>query len=594
VSKDQAFWCEVANSAEQLLLPERPNDMRYHALVTDYDSTIAEYGVVSDKTIQALERLRATGRCLIMVTGRELDDLFRAFPRVDLFDRIVAENGALLYHPATRETRLLCEPPPPEFLTAVRDAGIFPLALGKVIVATLRPNETEIIGIIRDLGLELHVIFNHEAVMVLPSGVNKASGLQAALADMGLSSHNCVGVGDAENDHAFLALTECAAAVGNALDALKKRADFVCNGAAGEGVTELIERLIESDLRHLGVADRHRVVFGTRDDDSEVSLGAFGSAILIAGPPGSGKSTLANTFVEKLRKSGYQFCIIDPRGEYLSSEGAVVLGDREHPPSASGVMDVLANPLQNVTVNLLGVPPKERATFFEGLLQRIQELRSRTGRPHWLILDEAHSILPSSWEFPSPSTPEGGLGILMITVEPAKLPPGALRISDLVISVGEASDSTLALFSDAVGHPHPALSQASLEPGDALGWPWRTGEPPFRFRFSPGKAETQRHRRKYSEGELAPEVSFYFRGAEKKLNLRAQNLSVFIQMAEGVDDETWLFHLQKGDVSQWFRDVIKDRELANEARKLETPNATAAHSRALIRAEIEKRYMVAA
>jgi len=77
--------------------------MRYFALATDYDGTLAHDGVVSATTIAALERLRASGRKLILVTGRELADLLRAFTRIDLFDRVVAENGALIYSPATRE-----------------------------------------------------------------------------------------------------------------------------------------------------------------------------------------------------------------------------------------------------------------------------------------------------------------------------------------------------------------------------------------------------------------------------------------------------------------------------------------------------------
>ena len=98
---------------------------------------------------------------------------------------------------------------------------------------------------IRDLGLELQVIFNKGAVMVLPAGVNKASGLVAALDELGLSPHNVVGVGDAENDHAFLAACECAVAVANALPTIKERADHVTAGEDGDGVRELIDALIE-------------------------------------------------------------------------------------------------------------------------------------------------------------------------------------------------------------------------------------------------------------------------------------------------------------------------------------------------------------
>ena len=72
------------------------------------------------------------------------------------------------------------------------------------------------------------------------------------------------------------------------------------------------------------------------------------------------------------------------------------------------------------------------------------------------------------------------------------------------------------------------------------------------------KEELKRHLLKYAEGELGEDKSFYFRGPKKALNLRAQNLSTFVQLADGVDDETWLHHLRAGKYSEWFRDAIKD------------------------------------
>jgi len=184
--------------------------MRYFVLATDYDGTLAVDGRVNDETIAALERLRLSGRKLILVTGRELDDLQRVFPQIDLFDCVVAENGALLYSPATRQEKPLGSQPPEQFIQALRDRHVDPLSVGRVIVASWHPNETTVLETIRDLGLELQVIFNKGAVMVLPSGINKAAGLSAALDEMKLSPHNVVGVGDAENDHAFLELCECA------------------------------------------------------------------------------------------------------------------------------------------------------------------------------------------------------------------------------------------------------------------------------------------------------------------------------------------------------------------------------------------------
>src|SRR5262245_40310168 len=115
--------------------------MRFLVLATDYDGTIAAHGTVAPSTIAALERARASGRKLVLVTGRELEDLFRVFPEYALFDRIVAENGALLYRPESREEKLLGEPPPAALLEQLRGRGVDPLSIGRVIVATREPNE---------------------------------------------------------------------------------------------------------------------------------------------------------------------------------------------------------------------------------------------------------------------------------------------------------------------------------------------------------------------------------------------------------------------------------------------------------------------
>jgi hypothetical protein len=120
--------------------------------------------------------------------------------------------------------------------------------VGHVVVATVQPNETVALEVIRELGLELQVIFNKGSVMILPASVNKATGLAAGLGELQLSPHNVVGIGDAENDHAFLAMCECGVAVANALDSLKAHADLVTKGRASEGVREIIESLLADDL----------------------------------------------------------------------------------------------------------------------------------------------------------------------------------------------------------------------------------------------------------------------------------------------------------------------------------------------------------
>src|SRR5881296_3431620 len=244
--------------------------MRYHALACDYDGTIAWDGEVSEDTILSLQEVRKSGRKLILVTGRELDDLIKVFPRIDVFDRVVAENGALLYRPATREERPLAQRPPDEFWQQLIKRGADRVSVGRVIVATWRPHEKTAVELIRDLGLELQVIFNKGAVMILPSGVNKATGLEAALLELGLSPHNCVGVGDAENDHAFIRVCECGVAVANALPLVQERADWVTPSRNGQGCVELIDKLVANDLADLeNRLPRHSILVGTRAEGEE-------------------------------------------------------------------------------------------------------------------------------------------------------------------------------------------------------------------------------------------------------------------------------------------------------------------------------------
>jgi hydroxymethylpyrimidine pyrophosphatase-like HAD family hydrolase len=222
--------------------------MHYLALATDYDGTIADEGVVDKSTLAALERLRGGARRLILVTGRDLTDLRRAMPRLDLFDLVVAENGALLYDPISHEERALGDAPPPAFVERLRELGVAPLWVGRVLVATWSSNAGKVLSAIGDLGLNLQITLNKGSMMALPVGVTKASGLRSALAQLGLSPLKCIGIGDAENDLAFLDVCGLPVAVANALPSVKERAAFVTIGSRGAGVAELIDRLLATDL----------------------------------------------------------------------------------------------------------------------------------------------------------------------------------------------------------------------------------------------------------------------------------------------------------------------------------------------------------
>ena len=565
----------------------------FKALATDYDGTIAHDGFIDASTMAALERLKRSGRRLIMVTGRELPDLERVCPRLDLFDRVVAENGALLYVPASKERRPLGPPPPAPFVARLRDLGVTPLSVGEVIVATWEPNQDAVLEAIRSLGLDLQIIFNKGAVMVLPNGINKAFGLQAALEDLGLSAHNVVATGDAENDLAFMRTCGCAVAVGNALAAVKEAADVVTGAARGAGVAEVIETWMHSDLTLLEAAvARHAVSMGaTLDGNDQVRLRPDHGSVLITGTSGGGKSTLATALLERLAAAEFQLCLFDPEGDYDNFAHAVTFGNADTPVDPDAVLAAVRKLGTNVTVNLLGSSVEDRPAMLASLLPAVLDVRAKYGRPHWLLVDEAHHMLPRGRDAGDGVNLDNQVPTIFITVHPDTLATGVLRSVGTVLIIGRDSVGLIETLCQALGRPVPALPPRGPEVGEAIYWECRTDAPPVLIKVEKPQGAVKRHTRKYTQGTLGEDRSFFFRGVDGRLNIRAHNLAMFLDIGDGVDGESYFFHLRSGHFATWLRTSIKDEELADEVAEIAAHEGLdLTQARALVRAAIERRY----
>src|SRR5262249_9663765 len=378
----------------------------------------------------------------------------------------------------------------------------------------------------------------------------------------------------------------------------KEKADVVMAGDHGSGVVELVEQLLEDDLRlwderlvrsSLSIgAQEHPGAEGVK---KEMRIVPNRNSVLVAGVSASGKSSTVAAILEECQERGYQFCLIDPEGDFEGLAGALAVGSPTEPPDAKSVTQALTS-TQSLLVNLMGVPLPERPGAFQALLPRILEIRAKTGRPHWLVLDEAHHLLPTTWSPASSAIPQELGGTILVTVHPEHVSPAALAFVDMVIATGKAAARTLAEFSRAAQITPTRSTLAEPQPGEALVWLARSaGAEPMLVRTRRATAERRRHKRNYAQGELSPEQSFYFRGPQGKLNLRAQNLMTFLQVGEGVDDETWIFHAGQGDYSRWFETVIKDEELASSAREIERSGSEqAADARKKLRAAVESRY----
>ena len=558
--------------------------MIVHVLAVDYDGTIAAHGRLDAATARALRRVRESGRKLFLVTGRLLPDLRTVCPDVDvLFDAIVAENGAIVHFPGRRDTRVVGAAPEPALVAALSGLGVR-FELGASIIATDEAFSERALMAIREAGVERSLVFNKGSLMLLPGGVTKGTGMLAALGAMELSSHNVVAVGDAENDHAFLSLAECAVAVADAIPALQERADHVTRHGNGAGVVELIETHVLNDLADvLPRLTRHRLTLGHASDGTPVTVPAHRANILIVGPSESGKSTLTGVLVERILRAGRSLCLLDPEGDHQSFaelEGAVVLGGKSERSLATPaeVEQLLRRPSGCLVLNLSALSPAEKIGYAAKVLAIVSSTRAATGLPHWLVVDEAHHIAPAEGSAAAELLGASADSLALITMS-----------EDLLAADVRRGVRTILSTDAGAAEAGPALSRGEAVLVSLDGGP----SSPVRFRVAPREVEHRRHVRKYTEGELPPDRSFFFRGPEDRLNLRAANLVRFCELAEGVDEATWEHHLRAGDYSRWMRQMIKDPELADEVQAIERARDVAAgDARRQVLAVVRRRYAV--
>ena len=361
----------------------------FQVAAVDVDGTLTSGGRVSVEALDAIDRARRNGLRVVLVTGRIGAELAAEFPHIaDHVDALVLENGAVVVtdgrtHPqAAPVDRVLDD--------ALAERAV-PFRRGEVLLAIDGEHTATVVEVIGMLGLDCQIVRNRAALMVLPAGVTKGTGLGAVLTEMNLSLHNTVAVGDAENDLSLFGMAEIGAAVANAVPSVRDHADLVIDKENGAGVADLLTGPHLSGARRW-CPPRWWVEIGTFDDGTPVKIPGSQARMLVTGPAGSGKSYLVGLLAERWIESGYCVLVLDPEGDHVELgelSQVEVVDARHHLPQPDELVDTL-HPHTSIVVDLSGLAAPHKMDYLHRLRSAASVHREARGFPHWTIYDEAH------------------------------------------------------------------------------------------------------------------------------------------------------------------------------------------------------------
>jgi hydroxymethylpyrimidine pyrophosphatase-like HAD family hydrolase len=547
----------------------------FKALACDFDGTLASEDRIGDAARAALHQALQAGLRLILVTGRTFFELTRVCDCLDLFDAVVAENGAVLYFP--RDAMIRDQGPvPPTRLLAELDRRNISYQVGRVIVGTARADEPGVRDALKAAGVSRDLVYNRGALMLLPAGISKGKGVERVLRSLGLSFQDVLALGDAENDLPFFEACGWGACPANGVPALRERADWVFRGENGEGVAAAITGPIIRGLLSGRHSPRHRVPLGWVVETSEpVTIPTRDINVLIHGDPLSGKSWLAGAVIERLAAARYSVFVIDPEGDYrvLARLPRVTWSEiRSGASLDQAFTEFDRDPEACVVADLSPLSHEQKLELIEAALERIGDSRRQNGLPHWVVLDEAHYSLHRE------GVADEVIGIrekgfCLATYRPSWLKDSVVKELDVFMLARTTAAEELDFLRSCLGAlPEAARAIATLP--DLPGGEFVLAEPDgggTALTFVPAPRETAhvRHLRKYVESAVPSSEGFIFRGADGRALALAGNLQDFRRVMAAIPGAVLAHHAARGDFSRWVLDVFSDRELASQLRKTE-------------------------
>jgi len=546
------------------------------AIGLDLDGTLTDDSGLSAEAMSAIASARERGIAVVMVTGRILCELQHEFPGLhERFDAVVAENGAVLLWGGVVHD--LAAPVDEELVEALAEETV-PVRRGRVILASEAPYFDTIMRHLDRLGLDCQLLRNRTALMVLPAGISKGTGFLTALEHLGISAHNAVAIGDAENDLACLDAAELGVAVANSVSSLKRHADLVLTERGGRALAAFLDGPVISGERAIH-PQRRRITIGEFTDGHPATVPGAQANIMICGDTGVGKSYLAGLLVERWVESGYIVLVVDMEGDYISLgqlPGIVVLSSPAL-PTAHELSALLAHPAKSVVLDMSALSGPDKATYLTSLRAVLRTERAAKGVPHWIVVEEAQSSLSAGGVGSEVFRP-GDLGYCLVTYQPDALAVGIRTAIDMTLTVTGAPP---------IPGRSPAIGSTALYS--------EAGTPPQPMTVAQRQTPHRRHWQKYVTEPLPPHLWFQFRHADGQDAGTARNIAEFDTMLELADPVVVENHLLRGDFSRWLTGAIQDRDLAAVAAATERDfaghrAAEVQRAREHLRTHVEARY----
>ena len=561
--------------------------MQFKVIALDLDGTIATNDHVEQATWEVLREAKEVGFVLLLVTGRRLADLAQIRPFEDICEAIVAEDGAAVYFPGTDSVILPFGQLAEEVVERLYALQI-PLEKGMAIASTWTPHDQVISQVLATTGYPATIEYNKGAVMIMPPGATKGSGLANAIRELGYSAHNVIAFGDAENDRSLFEQAGLSVAVANATKSIKNLADIVLPEANGKGVRKFIGKLMTEGAPFPDkIRSTRQIKLGAQEKGGLIlnplkftmgNIGIFGSS-------GSGKSWLGGLLAEELLRLEYQIFIIDPEGDYRGMKAfpntLLLGGQQKQPPTCKEISTLLEYSNMSIVLDLSQYEHHGRATYVHELLAALFQLRKNRGRPHWFLIDEIHYFCHEDHALLSKLMSDGmeDGGFALVSYKPSEIASTIRNKIDLLMLTRFDQNNEISALqhfpaydrSDALSiEKLQAMSnrqvclmskKVNLSEGKNVNL--------IEFEQIRRKVPHIRHLHKYLRAPLPESKRFYFDKHQMRgKGLMAASIYEFLNAISLATDEALEFHLQRGDFELWLQEVLHDEELVKRVRKI--------------------------